>query len=99
MGHLLNFSRVLQAERQQERDSRQEAEKLQGLGKVLKKTGRRTSSGKALGRPQGSKAKPKSTPNANKAPKKLQKGILGQYGKVKKVINLKYFFQLLLFCY
>ena len=58
---------------------------MQSLGKVLKKTGRRTASGQALGRPQGSKFKPKSTPSANKAPKKLQKGILGQYGKVNKV--------------
>jgi hypothetical protein len=61
---------------------------LQSLGKVLKKTGRRTASGQAIGRPQGSKFKPKSTPTANKAPKKLQKGILGQYGKVKKVKKL-----------
>lgn len=84
--NFIHTFRELQAQRRHERDTRQEAEKLQGLGKVLKKTGRRTSSGQALGRPQGAKSKPKPTPSgANKAPKKLQKGILGQYGKVKKV--------------
>jgi hypothetical protein len=73
----------LKTKLEQEKEAILEAEKMQGLGKILKKTGRRTSSGKALGRQQGPKSKPKSS--ANKAPRKLQSGILGQYGKVNKV--------------
>ncbi|XP_065342576.1 uncharacterized protein C1orf131 [Cloeon dipterum] len=79
--------RDLKTQREAEKEAEEHDEKMRSLGKILKKTGRKT----ATGRTMGSAATPnKSQKGTPKAPTKLKSGILGKYGKVDKAKLNKY---------
>ncbi|XP_059472051.1 uncharacterized protein C1orf131 [Neocloeon triangulifer] len=71
----------LKAQKAAEKEIEEQEEKLRSLGKILKRTGRKTSSGRTMGSGTAPSKKTKGTP---KAVNKLKTGILGKYGKVDK---------------